>query len=229
MSYSHNADEYPNDGSRDSYSFAFALTAAFLLVTGFSTFHHEIWRDEMQAWLLARDSPSLLALVRNARYEGHPLLWFMILWPFARLTHRPEAMQFANLLISGGAVFLIGLFAPAPRWIRALAAFGYFCVYEYGTIARNYSLGILLLVALCAVFPRRKAHCLLAGTILALAANSSSHALILAIAVLVSLVVEAIEQPAKAGLRALSWIGFAIALSGIVMAIWQIWPPPDRG
>jgi hypothetical protein len=36
--------------------------------------HHEMWRNELQAWLLARDSDSLAELWRNTRYEEHPLL-----------------------------------------------------------------------------------------------------------------------------------------------------------
>jgi hypothetical protein len=32
------------------------IAAAFLVVGGFVMAHHELWRDEVQAWLLARDS-----------------------------------------------------------------------------------------------------------------------------------------------------------------------------
>ena len=44
---------------------------------------HAMWRYEMQAWLLARDSQTLGDLFFNLRYEGHPALWHLLLWPLA--------------------------------------------------------------------------------------------------------------------------------------------------
>lgn len=46
-------------------------------------FFHESWRDEAQAWLLARDC-SIPELVAAMKYEGHFLLWYFILMPFAK-------------------------------------------------------------------------------------------------------------------------------------------------
>ncbi|MEW6113407.1 MAG: hypothetical protein AB1664_14845, partial [Thermodesulfobacteriota bacterium] len=42
--------------------------------------HHEMWRDELEHWLLARDSTELTDLVRNLRQEGHPAAWHLILF-----------------------------------------------------------------------------------------------------------------------------------------------------
>ena len=53
--------------------FAPALTAAYALLLAFTLFHHELWRDELQAWMLARDSSGPLDLFRNAEYEGSPI------------------------------------------------------------------------------------------------------------------------------------------------------------
>ena len=54
--------------------FAPALTAVYALVLSFALFHHEMWCDEIQAWLLARDSANVFELFRNLKYEGHPSL-----------------------------------------------------------------------------------------------------------------------------------------------------------
>lgn len=221
--------EYLKNDSRGSRSFAFIVTAVFLLIAGFSTFNHEMWRDEIQPWLLARDSPSFTVLAENTKYEGHPLLWYVVLWPLTRVTHHPEAIQFVNLIISGATIFLIARFAPGPRWIRILAIFGYFPIYEYGTIARNYSLGLLLIVAYCAIFPKRRLAPLLPGLVLAFAANTSVHALILATAALAVLFAEVIIRPPETKLRALTWTSIATGIAGVAAAIWQIWPPPDSG
>ena len=47
-------------------------------------FFHEKWRDEAQAWLLARDL-NPIELFKQMKYEGHPPLWHLILMPFAKL------------------------------------------------------------------------------------------------------------------------------------------------
>jgi hypothetical protein len=57
------------------------IAAAFLVVGGFVMAHHELWRDEVQAWLLARDSSSAIDLLSRQRNEGHPALWQLLLMP----------------------------------------------------------------------------------------------------------------------------------------------------
>ena len=53
----------------DRVWFAPALTAAYALLLAFTLFHHELWRDELQAWMLARDSsgPQICSATRNTK------------------------------------------------------------------------------------------------------------------------------------------------------------------
>ena len=46
--------------------------------------YHEAWRDESQAWVLVKGStiPEIFGLCAS---EGHPVLWFLFLYPFTRL------------------------------------------------------------------------------------------------------------------------------------------------
>ncbi len=209
--------------------FALSVTALFLLLAGITTFHHEMWRDEMGPWLIARDSRSLLDIFHNIRYDGHPSLWYILLWLLRLFTANPEAMQWLNLGICAGAVYLIAESAPAPRWIRATVALGYYPVFEYGSIARNYALGLLLLSAFCRVFPRRHDRPLLLGVLLMLTANTSMLACLLAIAALVMLAAEAASSPPRLSNRTAPWWGLGIAAAGIIFAVWQMIPPPDTG
>jgi hypothetical protein len=209
--------------------FALSVTLLFLLYAGFTAVNHEMWRDEMGPWLIARDSSSLFDIFRNIRYDGHPSLWYLLIWPLTRLTVNPEAIKLVNLGISVAAVFLIARAAPAPWWIRILVVLGYFPVYEYGAIARNYSLGLLSLVAFCALFPHRFERPLVLGTLLLLAANTSMLACLLAIAALIMLAVEAVTRPPEFSAQKGTWGGLGIAAAGIVFAVWQMIPPPDTG
>ena len=49
------------------------ILLAFLCVNMVFLLHHENWRDEAQAWLLARDL-SVPELIEQMSYEGHPCL-----------------------------------------------------------------------------------------------------------------------------------------------------------
>ncbi|WP_223923238.1 hypothetical protein [Geobacter sp. AOG2] len=208
--------------------FALSVTLLFLIYAGFTSFHHEMWRDEMGPWLIARDSQTLLDIFHNIRYDGHPALWYILIWPLTRITTNPESILLLNLAVSGGTVFLITKAAPAPWWIRLVAVLGYYPVYEYGTIARNYSLGLLALFAFCAVFPFRRDHPFVLGTLLLLLANTSMLACLLAIAALIMLTIEtATHQPVPG--RKNIWRGLTIAAVGILFSVYNMIPPPDTG
>ena len=207
--------------------FALAVTAVFLLYAGFATFHHEMWRDELHSWLISRDSSSLFSIFNNIRYEGHPSVWYLVLWPLTQLTSNPEAMQWINLLITAGAVFLIAKVAPAPRWVRFAVALGYFPVYEYGAISRNYAISLLALIAFCAIFPYRRDWPILTGILLLFTANTSLPACILAIAAIGMLTVEIVTQPDMSPNREATWCGLGIAAGGVILSIIQMKPPHD--
>ncbi|MFL6192653.1 MAG: hypothetical protein ACJ75H_00670 [Thermoanaerobaculia bacterium] len=209
--------------------FAAAVTLAFAVLGGIGLARHEMWRDEMQAWLIPAGSASLGDLIHNLRYEGHPALWHILLWFVTRVTTRPEAMQVLHLAISAAAVFLFARNAPFSRPVRALFAFGYFPLYEYTVISRNYGLGMLFLFAACALFPtRRRSYLPLAG-VLALLASSNPYAWLLALAFAGTLVLEPIwDRDLRASLRlgdvlpSLLLFGAAAALAAA-----QMIPPPD--
>ena len=84
--------------------FAWLMTALFMLIAGFTIFRHEMWRDEIQAWMIASDSTSLPNLFHNLRYDGHPALWYLLLYAVSRFTQRPVAMQVVHLLSVAGLI-----------------------------------------------------------------------------------------------------------------------------
>jgi len=76
---------------------------AFLAFAGVGIAHHEMWRDEHHAWLLARDSAGPLARFDNLRWDMTPGFWHLLLWVVTRFTHDPRAMQLLNLVFATGA------------------------------------------------------------------------------------------------------------------------------
>ena len=169
-------------GKRDKH-YALGLTFLFLAVGAFTASHHEMWRDEIQAWLLARDSTSVFNLFANLKYEGHPGLWHLCLMPLSRITDSPVIMQMFHLLITGVTVYLFVRYSPFNWFQKLLFCFGYFVLYEYAIIARNYALGLLLITVFCVLFRERYKRFIWVGCVLFLLAHTSVHALIVAIAI----------------------------------------------
>ncbi len=191
-----------------------------------------MWRDELQAWLIARDSPTISALLQNLRYEGHPALWYLLLMPLTRLSRNPEIMQGLNLAIAAATVAIVMWRAPL-YWIeRTLFPFGYFMLYEYGVKSRSYALGFLLVMVLCVSWPKRRKHPVLIASVLALLANVHLLLLVLSIAAVCALALDRVpaigataERP-YAGWRS-NLMAACIVLAGWAMAILTIRPAPD--
>lgn len=231
--------------------YALGVTLLFFAVSGFTAVHHEMWRDEIQAWLLARDSASVFELFASLKYEGHPGLWHIFLMPFTRLTASPVVMQAFHLLIAGGTVYLFVRYAPFTRLQKFLFSFGYFPLYEYAVIARNYALGFLLLTLLCVLFKERYQRPLGIGCVLFLLAHTSAYGLILTIAIGGAFFCEFLwfrargaawqtpptrkkkkstaerdmQPTVDVGRRV--WFGFALIGLGIFTAVVQLNPPSD--
>jgi hypothetical protein len=208
------------------------LTSLFALTATASMLQHEMWRDEKQAWLLARDSTSLLDLFRHLKYEGHPGLWHVCLMALSRITPSPVIMQAFSVLIGATTVYVFARYSPFSRLQKLLFAFGYFSLYEYTIIARNYGIGVLLVCVFCVQFPRRYTHFAWIGTTVFLLCHTSVHALIIAIGILVALVADYVTHRAQilstAGARARNIrTGFALMVAGVITSVWPLVPAAD--
>jgi len=207
------------------------LVLGFLLVCGFNIVHHAMWRDEMQPWLFARDSASIPELLRNMHYETNPRLWYLILFGVSRFTRDPVAMQIANFVIIGAAIIVFVRRCPLPLCLKALTVFGFFFVYEWGTISRDYSLGVLSCFMFCAWFPKRGKGYLPLAMMLFLAMQSNVCAATIAVALAALLVFEAMtdaEVRARISHRKVDAASSALLLVvGAALVLWSVTQPPD--
>ncbi len=205
-----------------------AFFAAFLCAV---TAHHEMWRDEIQAWLFARDSATPLKMLEAMRHEGHPPLWHLLLWPLAHLTKNPVAMQVLHVALAAGSGLLVFRFSPFSWPVRLLLMAGYFFSYEWAAISRNYAIAALLVFGLCVLYERRRERYVVIGLLLGLLALTHASGLIIAVAIAATLALEvAVSFVRRAGaeLRLASFAGgMALALLGMLAAVRQASPPPD--
>ena len=148
---------------------------ALLAYVGINLFllsRHENWRDEAQAWQIAKNL-GLGGLFAQLRYEGHPCLWYLILMPFAKLGLPFSCMGLISLAFMSVAAWLVLKKAPFSWPVKLVLVFGSFFVYYYPVISRSYSLIPPLLAVLAVLYPCRKEKGILYGA--ALAALTQTH------------------------------------------------------
>ena len=211
--------------SQRSWRSTSALLGLFLLLSLIKASRHEMWADELEYWNAARESHSLDELRQNTRYIGQPPLSHLALYALSRFTRDPRAMQVLNVLVVTAAVGVVAAWAPWTALEKWLFAFGYFPFFEYGTISRPYALSLLFAVAACAAFggaPRLRP---LAGGFAFLMAQTSFHATIVVLALLISVLAEPLltrRRPGPGELPAMAFMAVGVALS-VALAV----PPAD--
>lgn len=156
----------------------------FLLYIALSSFvisHHEIWGDELHSWNIAKSSATFADVISNSRYEGHPPVWYIILWSISRCTADIAWMQVVHWLIISLTVFILLFFSPIPLFTRILIPFGYFFLFEYAALSRNYAIALLLVFCiLLVIHSRLRFRVPLYYALLFVLANTHLLALILA-------------------------------------------------
>ena len=115
---------------------------------------HELWTDEAQSWLIARDS-SVGRIFSYIRYEGTPPLWVLIIKVFISCGLTVEKFYLLPIIfMSLGLIFLYTKF-DIPWYIKILFPFTYFAFYQSAIVIRSYSLVLLGISMLFYYFPRR--------------------------------------------------------------------------
>jgi hypothetical protein len=208
--------------------FARFLLLAYLPLALFSISHHEMWRDELHCWLVARDSPMPWDVVSQRAYDGQPPLWYLLLWVLQKTTHDPRSMQALHVAIAAAVVWVFASRAPFSRPVRALFPFGYFLAYEYVAISRCYGLALLFALLLCVRHPRRFERPWPAAWLLVALALTTTVATMVAAAYAVGLFVERVEKGLeRAPVPRAGWIPIAAAAAGCLGAALCSWPPAD--
>ena len=130
--------------SRRAYVIVTAiLLGLWLAVVIFTALRHEYWRDEVRAWSLAREATSPLDLFHRIRYEGHPILWYLLLYVGKSIVDTPLVLPITSIVIASAAVTIFMLRSPFPLWMKASFLFSALPLYVYSVKARNYAYQVL--------------------------------------------------------------------------------------
>ena len=199
------------------------LFSLFLLASIFGVLHHELWLDEAHHWLLARDSDSLIDLIKQTRNEGHPVLWNMILYGISRITTNPLMMQLVHVLITSLAVFVFLKKAPLSLWLKVFFIFGYYMFFEYTLLSRNYGIGLLFLFLACSYYSYRHQKPFVYFGLLTLACNTHAMIAVVSCGMVFLWGLEWFKEKYK--LTRKQGIGLGIFFLGLALAAMQVIPP----
>ncbi|XHU95701.1 MAG: hypothetical protein JJP05_08455 [cyanobacterium endosymbiont of Rhopalodia gibba] len=211
--------------------FNLLLVISFAVITLIGILNHAMWRDEINGWLIARDSVSWKIFFSNIKYEGHPILWYICLWGLNQLTPNPLAMQIFHWLIAVGCLTLFVFYSPFSKQQKLLFSLGYLPFYEYTLISRNYSLGILAIFCFCTYFETRRKNYIPLALILAFMANTNAYCLMISVSLALTLVFDHLthnysQHKVQPGIQNVV-IAFVIFSLGIVLAVIMLLPPSD--
>ncbi len=152
------------------------LFAAYLLFNGILLAGHELWRDEANVWLFARDA-SPLQLLLEIKYQGHPCLWYFMVMPFAKLGFPFKVISILSFGIMAVAAGVFAYRAPFHPLTKMICLFSPMFSYYYPVVARNYCLVAVILILLAYVHPSRNEKSVRYGLLLGLLVQADTIAL----------------------------------------------------
>lgn len=142
----------------------------FLLLSLILTLNHITWRDEAQNYMIVRDN-SLFELFNCLKYEGHPILWYLILKIFVSLGCSYRLITLLPWIITSISAFILtknGKLYIALFFILFSPVF----LYYSAVYVRSYTLITLLMVLLMTIYKNRFSHPFIYGLLLLLLINT---------------------------------------------------------
>jgi hypothetical protein len=198
---------------------------------------HELWRDEMHCWSLARNAQGFWDLLTGVRrYDGHPFLWYYVLYLVSRLSRSVVMLHATTIILASLSAYLWLRDAPLPRMLRLPLLATYLFFYEYGVLSRSYALGLLCLFLFCWIYRRELLRVPLLSLLLTLLALTSAYGAMIAVALGLTLFLQAFadlyharREGRSIGQLALSTVGGIIVLGLGLGGSWITSIPPSNG
>ena len=208
----------------DSRYFSIGILLVYAALTLAGVILHENRLDETQAWCLVRDN-DIAGIFAALRYEGHPPLWYMVLYPFVKAGAPPEILPYISWSFTTLTAVLIMWKAPFHKLLKILMLFSGGFIYFISIASRTYCILILILCLLAMLYPERKKHPLLFGLLVGLLAVT--HIIMCGLVGMVGIFMLADafsdwkKNPPKKNL--LNITGILIALAGVVLLVVPVW------
>ena len=183
--------------------------------------NHEVFRDEVRAYSIARTATNPIDLVRTKLIdEGHPSLWYLVLWFGSRIWDNYAVLKIASFLSVLGLVSIVLLMSPFPVFYRCLFALGTFPLHDFSVVSRGYGIDAVLILLLAVEYSRTTvANPWRTGGYNALLANSSVYGAMVACAYILVR-----GSPYSHSRRPYFPIIGSLTFAGLALSIYTVWP-----
>lgn len=136
---------------------------------------HEPWRDEIHAWLMAKEL-SIPELIAASRFDGHPILWHLILMPFAKLNFPIITLNIIGYIVMLITTWLFLFKTNLSLFFKTIVVFTIPFTYIFSAISRNYCLILLLIILISIIYDKRYQKPILYSILIALLVHTHSLA-----------------------------------------------------
>jgi len=174
------------------YRFALVLTLLYAASVSVFSFFHEVWRDEVVVLSLVTESHSLLDLLHSLRNFGHPPLFHILVYFGHKILPHPIVLKIINVAICTAAAYIFLIKAPFSRLQRVFFIGGILPLYIYPVFNRSYGLAMLFIFIVSTLYKDRYRRFIPFSIALVLLASVHSHMFIVAMAIVLSMIVEII-------------------------------------
>ena len=132
---------------------------------------HEIWNDEVQSFIIARDF-SFVGIFKYMAYEGHSCLYSWFLRILIKLGMTFKYMNYISLFFGIIYASLFMYKAPFKKPMRTMLLFSPAVLYYSAVFARPYIFSLFFALLICILYKDRHKHPFVFGILLALFFNT---------------------------------------------------------
>ncbi len=186
--------------------------------------YHELWKDEWQAWFVAKDK-SLSEIFSFLYYEGHPALWYLylkIFTLFASLSKPEYIIHVAHTITVAAGLYFLFIRFKLPTVLKVLLALSYFVFFEYGIVNRGYFLVILFVFWAAYLLKKEDYSRVQLGVVLFLLCQTEVYGALMAIALGIYIVMK--EKNLFVAIQRKDIIGLS---AGLLFFVISVFPRSD--
>ena len=207
---------------RQDRIFILTVLLCWIWINLWIALRYEPWRDVAQSWMIVRQL-SLPEMFWQLKNEGHPCLWFLLLFPLAKLSLPFYSILILSFLLVLAGLFMFLLIAPLSRTFKLAVVFSAMGMYYLPVISRNYALIPLLLMLVYSCYPKRLQRPIRYAVTLALLCQTHVllFGLVCALSLLWSLEAVALWRRRRDARRAFA-ASAAIVFGSIAFLVWQL-------
>ena len=193
--------------------FAIIVTLLYFIASLILILNHESWTDEANPYLVAKEMnfSNFFEIISG---EPHPILWTLLLMPFAKLGFPLIASHIISLVIMTLAVWLLTKYAPFSKLAKIAIVLSAIIFYFNPVITRDYCLVPLAGILVCLAYRDRFKHPIRYSLAIALLLQTHFLAVGLGAVLYVVFFVECIKK------RVNSWsVGASVLIVGVSVAL----------